>query len=191
VKNYRKLLLFLFIALAAAAVFSPWVAALWNAVRGSRPEFGQIFGGVFIVSATALLLSDRSLLRLQFLRDAGLGSVRQGYADLLKGFFVAVASMAVLGLAMSLAGVFTPGFFHSLQSSLEWSTKALLTALMVGFLEELFFRGVLFKGLLEDTRPVSAFAAANLFYAALHFFKPPAKFAVNGLDPLAGARFVI
>jgi hypothetical protein len=56
VKNYWKLLLFVLIALAAATLLSPWVAALWNAVRGSRPEFGQIFGGVFIAAASELVL---------------------------------------------------------------------------------------------------------------------------------------
>jgi membrane protease YdiL (CAAX protease family) len=191
VKNYRKLLLFVFIALVAAALLSPWVAALWNAVRGSRPGIGQIFGGVFITTASVLVLSSRSLLRLQFLREAGLVSLRDHWPDLLRGFAVAVASIAVLSLLMSLAGIFTPGFFHTLPAVLEWTVKSLLTALMVGFFEELFFRGTVFKGLLEDARPATAFAAANLFYAAVHFFKPPEKFVVSGLDPLAGVRFLV
>ena len=189
-KNYRRLLLFLFIALAVAAVLSPWVAVLWNSVIDSRPKFSEIFGGVFIATASVLILSVRSLLRLQFLREAGLGPLGQGYPDLLRGFAVSVASIAVLGLLMSIAGIFTPGFFHTFNDSLRWSVKALMTALMVGFFEEVFFRGMLFKGLLEDTRRATAFAAANLFYAAVHFPKPPEKFAVSGLDPLAGIRFL-
>ena len=183
-------MLFLFIALAVAAVLSPWVAALWNSIVDSRPEFAQIFGALFIATATALILSTRSLLRLQFLREAGLGPLGRGWPDLLRGFAVAVASMAALGILMSIAGIFTPGFFHTFHDSLRWSVKALLTALMVGFLEELFFRGMLFRGLLEDSQRTTAFAAANLFYAAVHFPKPPAKFAVSGLDPLAGMRFL-
>jgi membrane protease YdiL (CAAX protease family) len=190
-KNYRKLLLFVFIALAAATVFSPWVAALWNAVRGPRPEFGQIFGGVFIVSATALILSNPFLLRLQFLREAGIVPLRDRRPDLLRGFILAMASIAVLSLLMALAGIFKPGFFHTLPAVLQSAVKSLMTALMVGFFEEIFFRGVIFKGLLEDARPATAFAAANLFYAAVHFFKPPEKFIVTGLDPLAGVRFLV
>jgi membrane protease YdiL (CAAX protease family) len=190
VKNYRKLLLFVFIALAAAAFFSPWVAALWNSFFASRPQFAQIFGDVFGVSATVLLLSDRSLLRLQFLREAGLLPVNDRWTNLLRGFGFATASVAVLSLLMSAAGVFMPGFFHPLQDSVRWVVKALLTALMVGFFEEIFFRGVIFKGLLEDARPATAFTAANLFYAVVHFFKPPEKFVVSGLDPLAGVRYV-
>jgi membrane protease YdiL (CAAX protease family) len=190
VKYHRKLLLFLCIALAAATILGPWIAALWTAVFASRPQFARIFGGVFGASASALLLSDRSLLRLQFLRDIGLAPFRERWPDLLRGFVMAAASVAVLSLLMAAAGVFTPGFFHPLQDSVRWVVKALLTALLVGFFEELFFRGVVFKGLLEEARPATAFAAANLFYAAVHFFKPPEKFAVAGLDPLAGLRYV-
>jgi uncharacterized protein len=191
-KTYRKLLLYLVAALAAAALLGPWVAALWTSVVESRPEFAQVFGALFIASATTLILADLALLRVQFLREAGFGPVRSGLPDVLRGFAVAVASMAALGLLMSLAGIFTPGFFRDFDDALRGSVKALLSALAVGFFEELFFRGMLFRGLLEDTRrPAAAFAAANLFYAAVHFTKPPEKFSLSGLDPLGGIRFLL
>jgi membrane protease YdiL (CAAX protease family) len=181
---------FLFVALAAATLLSPWVAELWTSLVDSRPEFAQVYGAIFIATATTLILANPSLLRLQFLREAGLGALRHGWPDLLRGFALAAGSMILLGLMMSVAGVFKPGFYHSFEDSLRWSVKALLTAITVGFFEELFFRGMLFRGLLEDRRKATAFAAANLFYAAVHFPKPPEKFSVNGLDPLSGIRFM-
>jgi len=189
-KNYRKLLLFLVVALTVAALLSPWVARLWTWVIEAPPEFAPVFGALFVATATALILANRSLLRLQFLREAGLGPLERGYPDLFRGFGLAVASVAVLGIAMSSAGVFIPGFFHAFQDSLRWSVKALLSAFMVGLLEEIFFRGMLFRGLMEDGRRATAFAGVNLFYAAVHFTKPPEKFAASGLDPLAGIRFL-
>jgi membrane protease YdiL (CAAX protease family) len=191
VKNYRKLLLLLFIALATATLISPWAAALWNSFFASRPQFAQIFGGVFIAAASVLVLSSRSLLRLQFLREAGLVPLRDHWPDLLRGFVIAIASMAMLGVWMSIAGVFTPQISEPLHSILRTAVKALITALTVGFFEELFFRGMLFKGLLEDARPATAYAVANLFYAVVHFFKPPEDFPLSGLDPFAGVRFLI
>ena len=190
-KSYQRVLLLFFLTLVVASLLSPWVAALWNYVLGSAPEFSQIFGALFVTTATVLILSTRSLLGLQFLREAGLGPLRHGYRDLLRGFVIAIGSMAVLGVLMAMAGVFTPGFFHTLPAVLQWSVKSLLTALMVGFFEEIFFRGMIFKGLLEDTRPVAAFAVANMFYAAVHFIKPAEEFALSGLDPLAGARYLV
>lgn len=192
-KNYRKLLFFLFIALAAATILSPWAGALWNLAGGSggrhRASFGNIFSGVFIATAAALVLSShRSLLRLPFLRDAGLGP--RDRANVLRGFLLAVVSMIALGAVMALAGSITPQITEPFYSILRSAVKALITAALVGFLEELFFRGVLFKGLLEDARPATAFMIANVLYAASHFFKPPENFQPSGLDPLAGFRFV-
>jgi membrane protease YdiL (CAAX protease family) len=192
-KNYRKLLLFVFIALAAAALLSPWAAVLWNSIVGAgarrRASFEEIFGAVFILATAALVLSShRSLLRQQFLRDAGLGP--RDRANLLRGFLLAVASMIALGAVMTLAGSITPQISEPLHSILRTAVKALITASLVGCLEELFFRGVLFKGLREDSRPATAFTVANLLYAASHFFKPPETFQLTGLDPLAGFRFV-
>lgn len=189
-KIYQKLLFYVLIGLVAAAVLSPWVFAAWNAFATSprQPAFEQIFGGVFIAAGVLLLVATPSLLRTRILRDAGI--VSTGRRNVVYGFFLAVASMALLGCVMFFAGALDPGLSDPLFSILRASGKALMTALMVGFLEELFFRGILFRGLLEDSRPAIAFAGANLFYAVSHFFKPPESFLLTGIDPLAGFRFL-
>jgi uncharacterized protein len=96
--------------------------------------------------------------------------------------------MVVLGYVMSLADVYQPFFRLSLSRSLQQCASAVLTAFTVGFLEEVFFRGIIFRGLLEDWKPLSAFIAANLFYSALHFVKPAETYFLSGIDPLAGFR---
>ena len=192
-KNYKKLLLFMLIALAAAALLSPWILALWTSVFAARGRHGvrfeQIFAGVFIAAAGALVLATSSLRRLDFLSEAGLGP--RGRANILRGFLLAVGSMAALGAVMWLSGSLDPRISDPLHALLRASVKALLTALLVGFFEELFFRGMLFRGLLEEARPATAYIAANLFYAASHFIKPPEDFAPGGLDPSAGVRFLV
>jgi membrane protease YdiL (CAAX protease family) len=190
VKAYKKLLLFIVVALAAAALLSPWIFMLAKTFAAGRrgPAFEQSFAGLFIAAGSALLLATPSLLRLQLLREAGI--VANDRANAVYGFVLAVASMALLGFVMYLSGALAPGVSDPLPSVLRSLGKALVTATMVGILEELFFRGILFRGLLEDSRPAIAFAAANLFYAASHFFKPPESFIVGGIDPFAGFRFV-
>jgi membrane protease YdiL (CAAX protease family) len=54
----------------------------------------------------------------------------------------------------------------------------------------MFFRGIIFKGLAENTRRATAFTAASLFFAAIHFVRPSERFSVEGIDPLAGARYL-
>src|SRR5262249_13320292 len=110
VKPYKKLLFFVLVALAAAAILTPWVFSLWNSfvqARRHRAEFEQIFAGVFIFSGVALLLASPSLLRPRLLRGAGLGEKDQG--DFFSGFVLAVASMALLAVVMYVAGALTPG----------------------------------------------------------------------------------
>jgi membrane protease YdiL (CAAX protease family) len=192
VKPYKKLLLFVLAALAAAAILSPWVFSLWNSfveARRHRAEFEQIFSGIFIFSGVALLLASPSLLRPRLLHDAGLGE--KDRRDLFSGFVLAVASMALLAVVMYFAGALTPGLSDPLYSMVRSSVKALMTALSVALLEEIFFRGILFKGLMEDYGAAVAFIGANLLYAASHFFKPPEEFMPGGFDPLGGFRFVV
>jgi membrane protease YdiL (CAAX protease family) len=117
--------------------------------------------------------------------------LRQGYPALLRGFLVAAASVVALAVLMSLSEIYTLDFHLSLAAALKRSGTTLLVALTVAILEEIFFRGMIFKGLIEDTRPATAFAVANLFYAAVHFVKPAKQFPFGGLDPLAGVRYVV
>jgi uncharacterized protein len=191
VKTYKKLLLFVIIALGAAAILSPWIFFFWNSHVASprhRPVFEQIFGGVFIAAGLVLVLASPSLLRWRFLSEAGF--VAKHRRSIFYGFILAVASMAILGFIMDLSGALTPGLSDPMPAMIRASVKALVTALMVGFLEELFFRGILFRGLLKDSGVAFAFLGANLIYALSHFFKPPEDFAAAGIDPLAGLRFL-
>ena len=196
-KSYQRAFILLLVALAAAALLSPWVAALWNAVLTARPEweryrysFSHIFGRTFMIAGVALFLSFRSWIGIRSARDLGLGPLRQSLANVPLGFFLAVASVALLGFLMSIADIFEPDFRLAFPVGLRVSMKALLAALAVGFLEEMFFRGIIFKGLVEDTGRVTAFALASLFFAAIHFVRPGERFAVEGIDPLAGARYL-
>jgi len=96
--------------------------------------------------------------------------------------------MIVLCFLMWVAQVYEPFFRLSLGESVERYIKAILTGFTVGFLEEIFFRGIIFRGLLEDWKPLPAFVAANLFYSALHFVKPGEEYFLTGIDPWAGFR---
>jgi len=196
-KNYQRAFILLLVALAVAALLSPWVAALWNAVIAARPEweryrysFSHIFGRTFMIAGIALFLSCRSWIGIRSVRDLGVGPLSQGLVNVPLGFFLAIGSVALLGLLMSVTDVFTPYFRVSFADALRVGAKALLAALAVGFLEEMFFRGIIFKGLLENTRRMTAFTAASLFFAAIHFVRPSERFSVDGIDPLAGARYL-
>ncbi|MGH7783828.1 MAG: CPBP family intramembrane glutamic endopeptidase, partial [Candidatus Binatia bacterium] len=99
--------------------------------------------------------------------------------------------MIGLVVAMSITEVFTPFLRLSLADSVGRCASALASGVFAGVLEEIFFRGLLFKGLLDSGKPVRAFILANLFYSALHFVKPGESYFLNQFDPMAGFRHLL
>ncbi|MBI2987417.1 MAG: CPBP family intramembrane metalloprotease [Deltaproteobacteria bacterium] len=181
----------LLLVLLLTVIISPWAAFLADSFLESRPSFSHIFGRLFMILGAALFFICRPLLKIESLSQLGLKPARQWHCDFARGALTAVASVIIVGALMSVLDVFTPFFRLSLSVALERSAKALLTALAVGVLEEIFFRGVIFKGLLEDLKPAAAFALSSLFYSAIHFIKPAEEFSLTRIDPWAGARYLV
>jgi membrane protease YdiL (CAAX protease family) len=190
--SYQRLFIFLLCALALTCILSPWFALgadeFVDRWRLERYPFSRIFNRTFMISAIVLFFLFRRFLKIGKLSELGIVRLRQGRGDLIIGWTLAVSSMAGLIIAMSIADVFEPYFRLSLSRSLSRGASALASGVFAGFLEEIFFRGILFKELLQDSRRVRAFILANLFYSAVHFVKPGKAYFVDQFDPLAGFR---
>lgn len=191
--THQRLLIFLVSVLALTSILSPWFALAADWVSGQLPgverfPFSRIFNRTFMFSGIVLFFLCRRLLRIGSLAQLGFVSLRQGGSDLLRGWGLAVGSLAALLLAMWVAEVFELYFRLSLSRSLSRFFSALLSGVFAGSLEEIFFRGILFKGLLQNGNPIRAFVLSSLFYSALHFVKPGEAYFVDGVEPLAGFR---
>jgi uncharacterized protein len=194
-KSYQRLLIFVLLVLALTALASPWAATAWDLISATeilpphdRIPFSRIFNRFFMISGILLFFACRSLLKVESPAQLGLMPRTQAARDVVNGLLLALGSMIALGATMSLAGVYQPFFRLSLSASVEECVKAILAGFTVGVLEEIFFRGMIFRGLLEDWKPLPAFLAANLFYSALHFIKPGERYFLTGVDPWAGFR---
>jgi membrane protease YdiL (CAAX protease family) len=193
-KTYQRLLLFLIFVLALTCLLAPWFAASADWIAQNRPSllaerypFSKIFNRTFMVSGILLFFVCRRLLGIGKPADLGLTSFKHGSSDLAIGWGLAVGSMAALGAVMTSFDVFTPFFRLSAAESSSRVMSALFAGVFAGFLEEVFFRGILFKGLYEQS-PLRAYLGANLFYSALHFVKPQEDYFMEVFDPLAGFR---
>ena len=191
--THQRLLVFLVSVLALTSILSPWFAIAADWVSGQLPgveryPFSRIFNRTFMFSGIVLFFLCRRLLGIGNLAQLGVVSLREGSGDLLRGWSLAVGSLAALLLAMSLAQVFEPYFRLSLTRSLSRSFSALLSGVFAGTLEEIFFRGILFKGLLQSSNLFRAFVLSSLFYSAVHFVKPGEAYFLDGVEPLAGFR---
>ncbi|MCH6544881.1 MAG: CPBP family intramembrane metalloprotease [Deltaproteobacteria bacterium] len=197
-KSYQRILLFLLVVLFFTALLSPWAAVLWDRFFDAYPQwekyrfpFSRIFDRTYMALGIILFFAYRPLLRIESMNQMGLQSIRLGYPDLVNGVLLGLASWIILIVAMSSLDVFSPNFTYSLQVSIGRFLTALLSGAAVGILEEIFFRGIIFKGLLEDWKKPFAFVSASLFYSAVHFIKPAKKYFLTDLEPLAGARHVV
>src|SRR5437667_12660059 len=94
-------------------------------------------------------------------------------------------------MVMSLTDVFVPFFRLSFSQSLARCGKALLAAVAAGFVEEIFFRGIIFKGMREDLGRFRGYLFASLFFSAIHFVQPADDALLTGIDPWAGVRDVV
>lgn len=193
-KRSLRILIFLLCVLVLTCFLSPWLAALLNSMMVGResesfsPSFSDIFNRLFMVLAITLFFPLRHTLGVRSLSDLGLQRLQRAYRDLFSGFFLTLFSVVALAAVMSLGGIFTFYFRLSLGASLERIATAFLSAVAAGLLEEIFFRGIVFKALLEDWKPSIAFVIASFFYSALHFVKPVEKIILSGPDAWAGFR---
>src|SRR5215510_896590 len=194
-KSYQRLLIFVLLVLALTALISPWAAVAWDFISDARAAasedrvpFSRFFDRFFMISGILSFFIYRPLLKINSPSQLGLTPRKRALSDIAIGLCLALGSMVVLGFFMWVAQAYEPFFRLSLGETVERCFKAILTGITVGFLEEIFFRGIIFRGLLEDWKPLPAFVAANLFYSALHFVKPGEEYFLSGIDPWAGFR---
>lgn len=188
-------MLFLLAALALTCVMSPWLAAGadWAATRWpklmSEPiPFSRIFNRAFMISGIVLFIFCRRLFAGAQAKQLWVTDLHTGCRDLFTGLGLAIGSMVVLAAVMTAGDVFSPFFRVSLGQALGTLASAISAGFFAGALEEVFFRGLLFKGLYDTGRPLRAYLLANLFYSLLHFVKPGQAYFLDGFEPLAGFR---
>lgn len=197
-KIHHRLLLFLLLALALTCVISPWMAlgadwtmARWPNLLEERVPFARIFNRAFMISGIALFLAGRRQLIPTELKSLLAVDRAAATRAFFTGWVLALASMALLLAVMTAADVYTPFFRLSAARTLSRIASALASGVFVGFMEEVFFRGMLFFGLFRYGPPLRAFLLANLFYSALHFVKPGKDYFLDEIDVFAGFRHLI
>jgi len=87
------------------------------------------------------------------------------------GFLLGAGGLLLLGWILLRAGVFGPP--SGRVPIAELLVASLVSAVCVGLLEEFFFRGCILGLALLSSGRFTALAFASLFFAAVHFLKPP------------------
>jgi len=170
----------IFLSVVAAALLAPLVAYAL-AIVGAHVVFPRIFDRVVMVTAAAVLMLYARPLGLRELLRGGFSDLRGNLLSALAGLAAALAIIiALLALAAWLthrplmAGVATraPRYFAA--------------AVLIGVVEEGFFRAVLLAGLRRDFGARAALIASSAIYALAHLVRAPQHYYLSGFHPAAG-----
>jgi membrane protease YdiL (CAAX protease family) len=197
-KSHQRLLIFLLLILAITCVISPWMALgadwirlSWPSLIDERVPFPRVFNRAFMVAGIIGFVVARKFIFPPRLKPLLLPGAGKATRLLSIGWTLGVASTALLVVFMAVSAIFVPFFRLSWGESISRLISAFFAGIFAAFLEEIFFRGILFLGSREAGRPWVAYAFANLFYSALHFVKPGEAYFLNGIEPLAGFRHLL
>ena len=173
------------------ALGADWIQLNWPSLIDERVSFPRVFNRAFMVAGIIGFVVARKFIFPPRLKPLLLPGVGQATRLLSIGWTLAVASTALLVAFMTISTIFVPFFRLSWGESISRLISAFFAGSFASFLEEIFFRGILFLGLRDTGHPWAAYVFANLFYSGLHFVKPGEPYFLNGIEPLAGFRHLL
>jgi membrane protease YdiL (CAAX protease family) len=174
-------LLALALGVVAAVIVAPIVAYGLAATSIWFP-FPRIFDRVVMVALGVTLILFARRLGLAVLLCDGFGEPRRNLPRVLVGMAIAIAVMVILfALAiriahqpLQLAGL----IFRAIQYS--------AAAILIGVIEEAFFRVVLLGGIARDFGWRVALPVSAAIYALAHLIRSPKHYYLMGFHPTAG-----
>ena len=161
----------LFGAVAAPILF--W-AAQWLAGHGIFPtlatfDFEAYFHRALLLGALLFLWPFLRSLHIRSPRDLGLVPNRAWIRDVAIGFLISALPTLCCGILLVAFGNYT------MRSEVAWGAvgSVVLTAAVVPFIEEGFFRGLIQGIILRDNRTLTATLLSAGIFAIIHFLKAP------------------
>ena len=173
--------LLVFISLAIAGQFG------LRAVLGGFPKGSPLIFPVLAVSATLAVLFARRVLDGKGFVSLGLSNPRVAAADLAFGFALSGAMAGLVFLLMWLAGAVTTFSVDlSVPSLLAVLGLPLAVTILVGYWEELVFRGYLLQNMADGMGLKWAIVLSCLLYGLVHGMNPHAGLLSSSIIVLFG-----
>jgi uncharacterized protein len=170
-----KIIAYLLGVVLLGALLAPpfyWLGQVCSQISALRflkdTDFQRYFARSVLISAFLLLpLVIRSVGVARF-RDLGLSRNPLWWRDIIAGFLLSVAVMAVLGLVAIHLGVYT------WKGHLPWNLVAavFLPALIVSVIEEFLFRGAILGLVRQTISTVPAVVLVSALFSIIHFLRP-------------------
>jgi len=191
VRSFAVLLLATVRTAAVAAVFMFGLALLLNTLPfwKSATKYVVHIGIILTIWVCARFLDKITL------RELGLiPAPQKGFAQFLLGGALAMAGTALLGILMAVTGELSTSHFAALRPVPEQMLGTMLFCILVGFAEELLFRGYLIALSRKHGRLYAGVVVSAIIFSAMHFLNPSynaAAFAAAFLFGLLYAYMVL
>ena len=132
-------------------------------------DFEVFFHRALLLGAILFFWPFLRSLGIKSQRDLGLAPNQYWKRDMGIGFIVSLLPVVCFAAILVISGV------YSLRSTVRWSSvgTVALTALVVPFIEEAFFRGLLLGVLLRANRVLLPVLLSSGIYSIIHFLKAP------------------
>jgi membrane protease YdiL (CAAX protease family) len=160
-------------ALVAPVLF--W-SVQWLAAHGifsslAKYDFETFFHRALLVAAVLLLWPFLRVSHVQGMADLGLSPNQRWTRDLCAGVLISAVPLLFCGALLIVC------HFYSVRHSFAWGrfSKMLAASIVVPFIEEAFFRGIVLGVLLRTGRKYIAIFVVSAIFAAVHFLKAPER----------------
>jgi CAAX protease family protein len=175
-------------ALLAPILF--W-SAQWLAAHGlfsflAKYDFETFFHRAILIAAALLLWPLLCISHVRSMADLGLARNPHWGRDVCAGILLSLIPLLCCGVLLVTFRV------YSFRHALAWPRlgKVLVASVIVPFIEETFFRGIVLGILLRTGRKYMAILAVSAVFAAVHFFKAPERTSaivtwISGLNSIA------
>ena len=179
-----KFLLALALGLATAVIIAPFAAA-GVAAAGFHFPFPRIFDRTVMVTLLVALLCFARPLRLAELLRAGFARPRANLVRVGAGLLLALVAVGTL---FGIAAYIGPSHSLPYREIAMRASSAVVAAIVIGIIEEGFFRAFLLGGMERDFGGGGAVLISSAIYAMAHVVRAPAHYYLIGIHPAAGMR---
>lgn len=180
-RPWMALLLISLVPLVLGALLAPHILRflLWLGCHVelgrhfSNPPLRRVVSRTVVVLVLALLYPALKWAGFQGWSDVGWSVEPRRWSRMGEWFAIGVISIALAYIASFAVGAlyFRPRSTNLAAMATKWSLL-LISAWMIGGIEETFFRGFIFSALRRQFSLITSVAAASLFFSAVHFLRP-------------------
>ena len=149
-------------------------------------DFGKVMRRILMLVALIVFIVFRKSLNFGTLITSGL-KIRSGFfRQFLLGFLLAGLSLFIYYGFGLLSGAWVIHLDYDSAGVIILNiVKYALIGCLIGFMEEIFFRGFVLQSFMENMSVPMAVCACSLFYSILHFFKADVL-VTTGFQPFVG-----